>query len=185
MQSRLIRDFEQEAKIDAMDTDELNYRKKMLVQELNSFIGLKKAYSSQLQQRKELMEGKKSGSMMSVGPSVEEIRAMQTSEMIELGRKNIDETDEALLRSERLVNDTIAIGAQTAETLQTQGNQLVKISNDLDEIHFSMQKAKQVIRDIARGLATDKCIMFFLLLVVIGIIVIVVLKITGVGNVNV
>lgn len=168
-----------------MDIEELNYRKKVLVQELNSFIGLKKAYSTQLQQRKELMEGKSSASFHSAGPSEDEIRAMKTSEMIELGHKNIQETDEALLRSERLVNDTIAIGAQTAETLQTQGNQLVKISNDLDEIHFSMKKAKQVIRDIARGIATDKCIMFFLLLVVVGIIVIVVLKITGVGDVNV
>lgn len=181
----MIRDFEQEAKIDAMEVDELNYRKKLLVQELNSFIGLKKAYSSQLQQRKELMEGKSSGSMLAAGPTDDEIRAMNTSEMIELGRKNIDETDAALVRSERLVNDTIAIGAQTAETLQSQGNQLVKISNDLDEIHFSMKKAKQVIRDIARGLATDKCIMFFLLLVVIGIVVIVILKITGVGDINV
>lgn len=110
---------------------------------------------------------------------------MSTNDMIELGRKNIQETDESLLRSERVVNDTIAIGAQTAETLQTQGNQLNKISNDLDEIHFSMKKARQVIRDLARRLATDRCIMFVLLLVVIGIVVIVVLKITGVGDVNV
>lgn len=110
---------------------------------------------------------------------------MSTNDMIELGRRNIQETDESLLRSERVVNDTIAIGAQTAETLQTQGNQLNKISNDLDEIHFSMKKARQVIRDLARRLATDRCIMFVLLLVVIGIVVIVVLKITGVGDVNV
>lgn len=113
------------------------------------------------------------------------LAAMATSGLIELGRKNLQETDESLLRSERVVNDTIAIGAQTAETLQTQGGQLSKISHDLDEIHFSMKKARQVIRDLARGLATDRCIMFFLLLVVIGIVVIVVLKVTGVGNVKV
>ncbi|KAI8100614.1 Plant SNARE 12 [Picochlorum sp. SENEW3] len=178
----LIRDFEREAKIDNMSVDELNYRKKLLVQELNSFIGLKKAYSQQLQQRKELMDSK---SPVAAGPSADEIREMSTNDMIELGRKNIQETDESLLRSERVVNDTIAIGAQTAETLQTQGNQLNKISNDLDEIHFSMKKARQVIRDLARRLATDRCIMFVLLLVIIGIVVIVVLKITGVGDVNV
>jgi len=104
---------------------------------------------------------------------------------MELGRQQVKETDQSLIRSERLVNDTIAIGAQTAETLQTHGQQLDKISHDLDEIHFSMKKARDVIRDMARGLATDKCIMFFLLLVVVGIVVIVVLKITGVGNVKV
>ena len=100
---------------------------------------------------------------------------------MELGKKNMKETDTSLMRSERLVNDTVAIGAQTAETLQIQGKKLGQISTDLDDIHFSMRKARQVIRDIARGLATDKCIMFFLLLVVVGILVIVILKVTGAG----
>lgn len=168
-----------------MNIDELNYRKKQLVQELNSFIGLKKAYSSQLQQRRELLDGKSPLSMQPGGPTVDEVQAMKNDELMELGRKNIQETDDSLVRSERVVNDTIAIGAQTAETLQTQGNQLMKISHDLDEIHFSMKKAREVIRDLARGLATDRCIMFFLLLVVLGIVAIVVLKITGVGDVKV
>ena len=109
---------------------------------------------------------------------------MRMQELVELGRSNIEETDQSLMRSERLVNDTIAIGAQTAETLQSQGNQLAKISEDLDEIHFSNQKARQVIKDITRGLATDRCIQFVLLLVVVTIVVLVVLKITGVGNVK-
>jgi SNARE protein len=148
----LIRSFETEAKIDNMPVDEINGRKKMLVQELNSFIGLKKAYASQLQQRKELMEGKSPLSIQSSGPTVEDVKQMRNQELMELGRSNIQETDESLLRSERLVNDTIAIGAQTAETLQSQGDQLAKISEDLDEIHFSNQKAKQVIKDITRGL---------------------------------
>lgn len=104
---------------------------------------------------------------------------------MELGRTQVKETDDALIRSERLVNDTIAIGAQTAETLQLQGKQLERVADDLDEIHFSMRKAKQVLRDMARGLATDKCIMFFLLLVVVGVVVVIVLKVTGVGKVKV
>ena len=110
---------------------------------------------------------------------------MATQDLMEMGRKQMKETDQSLIRSERLVNDTISIGAQTAETLQVQGQQLGKISNDLDDIHFSMKKASQVIRDMARGLATDKCIMAFLLLVIIAIVVIIVLKITGVGNVKI
>ena len=105
---------------------------------------------------------------------------MDNQNLMELGRKQLKETDQSLIRSERLVNDTIAIGAQTAETLQVQGQQLQKVSHDLDEIHFSMKKAQSVIRDMARGLATDKCIMFVLLLVVIGVVVIVALKVAGV-----
>lgn len=110
---------------------------------------------------------------------------MSSSDLMEMGRKHVVETDQSLVRSERLVNDTIAIGAQTAETLQMQGKQLEKVADDLDEIHFSMRKAKQVLRDMARGLATDKCIMMFLLLVVIGVVVIVALKLSGVGDVKV
>ncbi len=45
---RLIRDFERDAKADNMPIEELNYRKKQLVQELNSFIGLKKAYGAHM-----------------------------------------------------------------------------------------------------------------------------------------
>jgi novel plant SNARE len=109
------------------------------------------------------------------------IAAMASTDLMELGRKQIKETDGALMRSERLVNHTIAIGGQTAETLQTQGKQLERVAADLDNIHFSMRKARQVLRDVARGLATDKCIMFFLLLVIIAIVVIVILKVADVG----
>ena len=45
---------------------------------------------------------------------------------------------------------------QTAETLDAQTRQMEKVIDDLDEIHFTMKKARQVIRDITRGIATDK-----------------------------
>ncbi len=44
-----------------------------------------------------------------------------------------------------------------AATLGDQTNQLNKIVDDLNEIEFNMKKASAVIRDIARGLLTDKC----------------------------
>jgi SNARE protein len=55
------------------------------------------------------------------------------------------------------------------------------VLNDLDEIHFTMRKARQIMREMARGLATDKCLMGLLLLVVVGVVIIIILKITGVG----
>ena len=57
---RLIREFEREARTDGMPASELNFRKKQYVQELNGFIGLKKAYSGQSANRAELMDGAKS-----------------------------------------------------------------------------------------------------------------------------
>lgn len=56
----------------------------------------------------------------------------------------------------QIVEDTIQIGTQTAETLHGQTKQMERVLNDLDEIHFTMKKASKVIRDLTRGIATDK-----------------------------
>ena len=67
---RLIRDFERDARADNMPLEEMNYRKKQLVQELNSFIGLKKAYGAQLSTRGELV-----GSGVPQGPTQEDLES--------------------------------------------------------------------------------------------------------------
>lgn len=56
----MIREFEREARTDGMPPNELNARKKDLVQQLNGFIGMKKAYGQQAAQRGELLDGAKS-----------------------------------------------------------------------------------------------------------------------------
>ena len=45
---------------------------------------------------------------------------------------------------------------QVAATLNDQTKKLEKIVDDLNEIEFTMKKASAVIRDITRGLLTDK-----------------------------
>ena len=52
---------------------------------------------------------------------------MSTVELMQTGRQDMKATDAALLRSEKLVNDTMAIGIGTAETLQGQTRQLEKV----------------------------------------------------------
>ena len=73
-----------------------------------------------------------------------------------LGRKEIVETDEALVRAQRVVASTIEVGTKTAETLHGQTEQMERVMNDLDEVKFSLQKATKVMRDISRSMATDK-----------------------------
>ena len=82
---------------------------------------------------------------------------MTTNELMQLGRKEIVETDEALVRAQRVVANTIEVGTKTAETLQAQTQQMERVLDDLDEIKFSLKKASKVIRDITRSMATDKC----------------------------
>ena len=83
---------------------------------------------------------------------------MSTQQMIDSGKKHMNEVDSALKRSEKVVEDTIAIATTTAVTLHKQTEQLERTLDSLDEVHFTLKKAKQVIRDITRGIATDKCV---------------------------
>lgn len=87
---------------------------------------------------------------------------MSTTELIVEGRKKIKESDESLIRSEKLVAETIDIGTKTAEKLHDQTKQLERVVDDLDQIHFSMKKANRIIRDITRSIATDKWVMLLL-----------------------
>ncbi len=53
----------------------------------------------------------------------------------------------------------LQVGTKTAETLHDQTKQLERVVDDLDQIQFSLKKARQVIRDITRGIATDKWVL--------------------------
>lgn len=96
-----------------------------------------------------------------------------------MGRKKIKETDQRLDRMNRVVEGTIQIGQTTAETLKGQTEQMERIVNDLEDVHFNLKKASQMIRDITRTMATDKCIMGIFVLIVAGVVAIVVLRAKG------
>ena len=74
------------------------------------------------------------------------------------------------------------MGTETAIKLQGQTQQMEKIVEDLDQIHFSLKRARRLVRDIARQLATDKCIMAFLGLIALGVLAIVFVKVFKPGG---
>nr|CAB3500705.1 unnamed protein product [Digitaria exilis] len=75
-----------------------------------------------------------------------------------------------------VVAQTVESGAQTAAALTQQTEQMKRIGNELDSVHFSLKKASQLVKEIGRQVATDKCIMAFLFLIVVGVIAIIVVK---------
>jgi len=107
----------------------------------------------------------------------EQLQQMEAGDLLQHGRGIMDETDKSVARSQAVVEETIQIGTQTAEALRGQTQQLERIVDDLDEIHFSLKKSFGVLKDITRGLATDKCIMFLLFLVCAGVLTVIVLKV--------
>ncbi|ONM20032.1 putative plant SNARE 13 [Zea mays] len=71
--------------------------------------------------------------------------------------------------------EEIAFDQGSRAALQTE--QMKRIGNELDSIHFSLKKASQMVKEIGRQVATDKCIMAFLFLIVCGVIAIIVVKV--------
>ncbi|ONM60017.1 putative plant SNARE 13 [Zea mays] len=110
---------------------------------------------------------------------------MSNQELISTGRKQMDQTDQAIERSKMVVAQTVEVGAQTAATLTQQTEQMKRIGNELDSVHFSLKKASQMVKEIGRQVATDKCIMAFLFLIVCGVIAIIVVKIVNPHNKNI
>ncbi|GIL91658.1 hypothetical protein Vretimale_9586 [Volvox reticuliferus] len=167
----LIKDFEREARADGMPASELAARKKVMASELNGFIAMKNEFAQ--------AEGNKGDLLSGAQPAESDLRleAMSMQQLMSKGRKDIDDINQTINRAQRIAEDTKQVGTALGQTLADQTKKMEGIVNDLNEIEFTMKKASQIIRDITRGLLTDKCIAFLLLLVVLGVVAIIVLKI--------
>ena len=110
------------------------------------------------------------------------VQELTQDQLMGQGRRAMDEADASLERSKKVVETTINIGAETAAALQGQTRKMEAVVNELDEIEFTLKKAKTLLRDLGRALATDRCIACFMMLVVLGVVVIIVLKVTKKDN---
>ncbi|KAG8382455.1 hypothetical protein BUALT_Bualt05G0079000 [Buddleja alternifolia] len=81
-----------------------------------------------------------------------------------------------------VVHDTVDVGTEAAAALKAQTEQMSRIVNELDSIHFSIKKASQLVKEIGRQVATDRCIMALLFFIVIGVIAIIIVKIVNPNN---
>ncbi|XP_028102277.1 novel plant SNARE 11-like isoform X2 [Camellia sinensis] len=107
---------------------------------------------------------------------------MTNQELIDNGNQMMDETDQAIERSKKVVHDTINVGTDTAAALKAQTEQMSRIVNELDSIHFSIKKASKLVKEIGRQVATDKCIMALLFLIVLGVVTIIIVKLVNPHN---
>ncbi|RLM54558.1 putative plant SNARE 11 isoform X1 [Panicum miliaceum] len=188
---RLIKDFERVSKDEAGRTDPetakmLHDRKQSMIKELNSYVALKKQYASE-NKRIDLFDG----------PSVEDgygeenvllASNMTNQQLMDQGNQLMDETDQAIARSKQTVQETINVGTETAAALKAQAShfsyteQMSRVVNELDSIHFSIKKASQLVKEIGRQVATDRCIMAMLFLIVAGVIAVIIVKIVNPHN---
>ncbi|CAN6181523.1 unnamed protein product [Urochloa humidicola] len=182
---RLIKDFERVSKDEAGRTDPntakmLHDRKQSTIKELNSYVALKKQYASE-NKRIDLFDG----------PSVEDAYGeenvllasnMTNQQLMDQGNQLMNETDQAIARSKQTVQETINVGTETAAALKAQAKQMSRVVNELDSIHFSIKKASKLVKEIGRQVATDRCIMAMLFLIVAGVIAVIIVKIVNPHN---
>lgn len=185
---RLIKEFDREVKDEEARNPpevnrQLNDEKQSMIKELNSYVALRKTYMSTLGNKKlELFDMGAGVSEPTADEDVQVASAMTNQQLVDAGMKQMDETDQVIERSKKVVEQTMEVGTQTAVTLKGQTEQMGRIVNELDTIQFSIKKASQLVKEIGRQVATDKCIMLFLLLIVCGVIAIIVVKIVNPSN---
>ncbi|CAM8932838.1 unnamed protein product [Rhodiola kirilowii] len=188
---RLIKEFDRELKEEEHGNPpevnkQLHDEKQSMIKELNSYVALRKTHQSSLDtKRVDLFDMGAGASEPTAEDNVQMTSTMTNQELINHGHKAMDETDQAIERSKQVVQQTIEVGTQTSSALKGQTDQMGRIVNDLDTIHFSIKKASQLVKEIGRQVATDKCIMMFLFLIVCGVIAIIVVKIVHPNNKNI
>ncbi|ONI06305.1 hypothetical protein PRUPE_5G052300 [Prunus persica] len=148
---RLIKEFDREVKnierVNDPDTSRmLNEKKQTMIKELNSYVALKKQYASNLENKKiDLFDGpaEEYGEQNVLLAS-----SMTNQQLIDNGNQMMDETDQAIERSKKVVHETINVGTETAAALKAQTEQMSRIVNELDSIHFSIKKATKLVKEI-------------------------------------
>ncbi|XP_057977087.1 novel plant SNARE 11 [Malania oleifera] len=182
---RLIKEFDREVKDlerrNDPDTNRmLGEKKQSMIKELNSYVALKKQYATNLENKRvDLFDGPAEGFGEE---NVLLASSMTNQQLMDRGNQMMGETDQAIERSKKVVQDTIDVGTDTAAALKAQSEQMSRIVNELDSIHFSIKKASQMVKEIGRQVATDKCIMALLFIIVIGVIVIIIVKLVNPNN---
>mmetsp|Transcript_4611 Transcript_4611/g.8739 ORF Transcript_4611/g.8739 Transcript_4611/m.8739 type:complete len:257 (+) Transcript_4611:361-1131(+) len=166
-----IKTWEREARTDGISPLNIKSRKAVFLGEFNTFLALKKSSQQEISRKAELLSG-----AVDTTSGEQQQESMTTQELMQYGRDKIVATDESLLRSKRVVQETVQIGTETAVKLKTQTEQMENVNQNLDDIHFNLKKATRLMRDITRQMATDKCIMFFLMIIAIGVVVIIIVK---------
>ena len=151
----LLKDFEQEARLDGILPALLADRRRPLAEALvMAAAALRAARADVAGVAAGTASGSDTDRIAALGGR--SVDAMTTPEMTLLGRSIIEETDAALARSARVVAETQAVGAKTAEALAGQTEQLERVLDDADALRESLKRGRGALLDVARWAATDR-----------------------------
>lgn len=106
----------------------------------------------------------------------ESAQVMSAQALIGKGAQIQEQSLASTTRSKRMIEDSRAVGTEAAAKLKAQTEQLRNIDDDILKVESNLKRADLLIRAFLRRMATDKFIMVFLFLIVVGILTIVIYK---------
>jgi len=107
-------------------------------------------------------------------PGKKNVDSMTADEVLDQAKKTQEKSLTSLDDTLRTIEETKAVGSETSNKLKSQTEQLRKVESGIQEVQSNLKLASKQLSAFARKLATDKLIMGFIVLIIIGIIFIIV-----------
>lgn len=101
---------------------------------------------------------------------------MGNKEMLDKAVNIQKKTEQSLVSTQKMVENSKEVAIATGEQLREQRQQIVQITDEVMRMEDNLQRADKLIRTFARRMATDRVILVFTLLVFCGIAAIVIYK---------
>ncbi|PRP74613.1 hypothetical protein PROFUN_03535 [Planoprotostelium fungivorum] len=111
------------------------------------------------------------------GTKKENLDTMTSDQILMKASKTQDESVQALDRMLVTLEGTKEVGAETANTMAQQTDQLKAVGEGVLEVQNNLKEANKLLRAFARRVATDKILMGFMCLLVLAIVALIVVKI--------
>ena len=105
------------------------------------------------------------------------VNEMTTSEITKMGLQIQEKTQESTTRTKKLLQETIEIGTAANAELKNQGEKLIKIEEDVEQVESNLKRADRQLRIFIRRMASDRIFMVLIVLLGAGILAIVVLTV--------
>ncbi len=97
-------------------------------------------------------------------------------DLMKSGLKTQESSRDSLKRTEKMIQDAKEIGVDINQKLAEDTEKIAKMDDHLDGIGTTLDRTKKTISRIARKIATDKVVWFFVMLILVAIILIVLKK---------
>lgn len=120
-------------------------------------------------------EGDRSELMAGAAPQAME-EARTPLDMIEMAKERQQEQAASLERQKEMLAATENVGTETMRQLKDQTEQMKNIDADIMRVESNLKRADLLVRAFLRRMATDKFILVFLFLIVVGLLTIIIYK---------